>query len=159
HYVVRAADKPAAEMYDNRVLPCFLFLGASLMAAGILTLLCFMLPDFFLRSVVWLRSLGRYRLKVIGMDNLPSDGPVVLATNCSRPENCRRVLTARDGFARFVYPPDGPNGRILGLLGYLTRRAGLGVLGARRSHGDQATDVAARAQRVLRMGDMVGLPA
>jgi MFS family permease len=159
HYVVRAADKPAAEMYDNRILPCFLFLGASLMAAGILTLLCFMLPDFFLRSVVWLRSLGRYRLKVIGMDNLPSDGPVILATNCARTENCLQVLTALDRFARFVYPPDGPNGRILGLLGYLTRRAGLGVLGARPSNGTQAADVATRALRVLRMGDMVGLPA
>src|SRR5262249_56518252 len=84
-------------------MPKILFLLASALTAATLYLLCRQLPDFFVRSLLWLRSHGRYRLKVIGLNNLPSEGPVILATNCDRFETCMQVVTAPDPFTRFFF--------------------------------------------------------
>src|SRR5258708_36139895 len=72
------------------------------MAMGTLVLLCRQLPDFFVRSFLWLRSWGRYRLRVIGGNNMPSSGPVILATNCTQIESCLQVLSVTDRFTRFL---------------------------------------------------------
>jgi hypothetical protein len=58
HYRLRAAERPLTPVYDNEGLPRYLFLGASLMTGVILLILCRQLPDFFMRSILWLRSLG-----------------------------------------------------------------------------------------------------
>ena len=90
------------------------------------------LPDFFVRALLWLRSHGRYRLKVVGLHNLPSDGPVILATNCDRFDSCMQVVTATDRFTRFILLEDDGDEHPPWLLRYLARRTGLMAL---RSHG------------------------
>jgi hypothetical protein len=59
-------------------------------------LLWWKLPDFFVRTAFWWRGLGRYQLKAIGMDNLPTNGPVILATNADRLESSLQVVSATD---------------------------------------------------------------
>jgi hypothetical protein len=64
--------------------------------------LCWKLPNFFLRTLLWLRSLGKYRLEVVGVNNLPAEGPVILATDAAHLEACLQVLTATDRSTRFA---------------------------------------------------------
>src|SRR5207248_11204241 len=113
------------ELEQKAQIPKVLFLILSGMTACMLFLLCRKLPDFFVRALLWLRSHGRYRLKVIGLHNLPSDGPVILATNCDRFETRMQVVTATDRYTRFILLDSGDDDRPRWLLPYLAPRTGL----------------------------------
>ncbi|HJT76688.1 MAG TPA: MFS transporter [Gemmataceae bacterium] len=140
-------------------VPKVLFLVASLMTALMLLLLCQQLPDFFTRTLLWLRSLSRYRLHVTGLNNLPSDGPVILATNCDRPESCMQVLAATDRFTRFILVEHSDEHRLPAVLRYLTNRTHLAVLRPGEVSDKVLDQTLAVAVRVLERGEMVGLPA
>src|SRR5262249_22718861 len=127
-FCIRPADTSQKAVYNNESLPRYLFLGASLMTLGILILLCRQLPDFFVRALFWLRSQGRYRLKVVGMHNLPTGGPAIRPTTCDRRESGLQVVSATDRFTRFVLLESQADGKPSGLLGYLARRSGMVVL-------------------------------
>jgi len=127
------------------------------MTLGILILLCRQLPDFFVRALLWLRSHGRYHLKVIGVNNLPSEGPVILATNCDRFDDCMQVLAATDRYARFILVVNPADEKPPPLLRFLAKRTGLVVLPARQDY-PAAWDMAlAITQRELGRGNMVGI--
>jgi acyl-[acyl-carrier-protein]-phospholipid O-acyltransferase/long-chain-fatty-acid--[acyl-carrier-protein] ligase len=147
------------ELEKQMQLPRILFLVLSLMIAGMLFLLCRKLPDFFVRALLWLRSHGRYRLKVVGLHNLPSEGPVILATNCDRFDSCMQVVTATDRFTRFILLEHDDDEHPPWLLRYLARRTGLVPL---HSHGtpQEAWDKAlAKAARALGEGNLLGVTA
>jgi MFS family permease len=159
HYEVRPAEEPLEDAYDQELVPRFLFLGASLMTLGILILLCRQLPDFFVRALLWLRSHGRYRLRVVGIPHLPANGPVILATNCDRFESCMQVVAATDRFTRFVLLESEDDPSPPWLLRLLARRTGLVALrrhGESRQSWDKALDKAARS---LDQGNIVGVTA
>jgi acyl-[acyl-carrier-protein]-phospholipid O-acyltransferase/long-chain-fatty-acid--[acyl-carrier-protein] ligase len=140
-------------------VPHYLFVGASLMTLAILYLLCRQLPDFFVRALLWLRSHGRYRLKVVGVQNLPSDGPVILATNCDRFETCMQVVTATDRFTRFVLLEGDPDERPPWLLRYLAKRTGLVPLEPNELKSPAWDKAVQKATRALRESHIVGLTA
>jgi acyl-[acyl-carrier-protein]-phospholipid O-acyltransferase/long-chain-fatty-acid--[acyl-carrier-protein] ligase len=140
-------------------VPKVLFLVASLMTALMLFLLCQQLPDFFTRTLLWLRSLSRYRLHVSGVNNLPSDGPVILATNCDRPESCMQVLAATDRFTRFILVEHSDEHRLPAVLRYLANRTHLAVLRPGEVSDKVLDQTLADAVRVLERGEMIGLPA
>jgi acyl-[acyl-carrier-protein]-phospholipid O-acyltransferase/long-chain-fatty-acid--[acyl-carrier-protein] ligase len=150
-------QKQLEQMKD--LVPKILFLALSLLTAIMLLLLCHQLPDFFTRALLWLRSLSRYRLHAVGVNNLPSDGPVILATNCETPESCMQVLTATDRFTRFILVEHSPEGRLPWLLRYLTQRTHLATLKPGRVTDDVLSKVLAATVQVLRRGEMIGLPA
>jgi MFS family permease len=158
-YRLRGAGEPLIPAYDNRALPRLLFIGASLMTLGILVLLCRQLPDFFLRALLWLRALGRYRLKVVGMQNLPANGPVLLATNCDRLEKCMQVITATDRFTRFVLLESNGDEEPSGLLRYLARRTGLVSLRPAADPPEAWDRALAKAAKALGQGHLLGLTA
>ncbi|MBI2808297.1 MAG: MFS transporter [Planctomycetes bacterium] len=106
HYVIRPADHPVVAVYDTGRLPSYLFFGAALMTVGILIMLCRALPDFFVRSLFWFKSLGKYRLKAVGMQNLPTDGPVILATNCKDLVSCLQLVSVTDRTTKVVLIDD-----------------------------------------------------
>lgn len=143
--------------YNNEPLTRFLFLGAALMTAGILFLLCRQMPDFFVRALLWLRSRGRYRLQVIGLHRVPTDGPVILATNCERLEDCLNVVAATDRYTRFILF-DRFAGNVGPVLGYLARRTDMLAL---PDDADPRTWAKAveKGARTLKAGNIVGLPA
>jgi hypothetical protein len=61
------------------------------------------MPDLILRTVLWVRLRGRYRLNLYGPNNLPETGPVILVSNAERREAGFQILTATDRAARFVF--------------------------------------------------------
>src|SRR5262249_31108435 len=113
-------DKFIVQLQGKVDLTRILFLAASLMCAIMMFVLGQQLPDFFARPLLCLRSLTGYRLQVIGAHTLPSEGPVILATNCERTENCMQVLSATDRFIRFILPESSRADRLPPLLRYLT---------------------------------------
>jgi hypothetical protein len=159
HYKVRLAGQPLKADYNEETLPRYLFMGASLMTLGILLLLCRQLPDFFVRALLWLRSHGRYRLRVAGTSHLPANGPAVLAANCDRFEDCLQVVAATDRFTRFVLleRPDDPEPRPL--LRYLANRTGLVALQPGRSGPQEWDKALAKAAKTLDEQSLLGVTA
>ncbi len=138
-------------------LPPYLFLGASGMTLAILILLCRQLPDFFVRALLWLRTHGRYRLRVIGVNNLPSNGPVILATNCDRFQECMQVIAATDRFTRFVLLESAADAEPRPFLRFLARRTGLEVLRHGRIDEPALAKALSKGGRALDNGDMLGV--
>jgi len=144
-------------VYNKEGLPTYLFLAAALMTLAILLLLCRQLPDFFVRALLWLRSYGRYHLKVIGVNNLPTEGPVILATNCDRFDDCMQVLAATDRYTRFILVDNPADDKPPPLLRFLARQTGMVVLPA-RSASPAAWDMAlAVTLKELGRGNMIGV--
>ena len=130
HYRLRRADQPLkeVEVYDQEGLPSYLFIGAAMMVLAILCLLCRQLPDFFVRALFWLRSLGRFRIKVIGMHNLPPRGPVILATNCDRMDSSMQLVAATDRYTHYLLLEEKDNRPALPVLRFMARHTGYLVL-------------------------------
>ncbi len=127
------------------------------MTLAILILLCRQLPDFFVRALLWLRSHGRYRLRVIGVNNLPSNGPVILATNCDRFQDCMQVVAATDRFTRFVLLESAADAPPRPFLRFLARRTGLEVLRHGRIDEPAIEKALSKGGRALNVGDMLGV--
>jgi len=152
---VRRADQPLKPVYDYRGLPRWLFFGAALMTLIILVLLLRKLPDFFVRTLFWMRSIGRFRLKAVNMHNLPTNGPVILATNCDRLGTAMEVVSATDRSTLFVLW-EKPEGREPApLLRALANRSSL----AEMSKADHPAWLAAheRAKKAMRHGDLLAI--
>ena len=133
HFKIREASRPLTPVFNNEGLPLFLFLGAALMTLLILVLLVRKLPDFFVRTLAWARALGRYRIKVVGMHNLPTHGPVVLATNCDTFDSSLQVVAATDRHTYFILLEHGEKKDEARLLRSLAIRSGFTILPAEKS--------------------------
>jgi 1-acyl-sn-glycerol-3-phosphate acyltransferase len=159
YFKVQPASDPLEPVHNKEPLTRALFLGAALMTLGILILLCRLLPDFFVRSLLWLRAQGRSRLKVIGLQNLPIEGPVLLATNCDRFKDCMQVVTATDRFTRFILLEDPDDREPTPLLRYLARRTGLVALRTDTARPEDWNKALASAVRALDEGKLVAVTA
>ncbi len=161
YYVVRPAlDKNGQPTkmklaYDNEELPQYLFLGAGGMTLGILILLSLKLPDFFVRTAFWWKSLGKRQLKAIGMDNLPTGGPVILATNCTRLESSLQVVAATDRHLVMILA-EADDRTVAPLLRRLSRRADCLV---EVPPGGDWSAALPRARAALKARDLVGFTA
>jgi hypothetical protein len=115
------------------------------------------MPDLLLRTLLWLRTAPRYRLEISGMHHLPTDGPVILATNAPGVEACLQVLSATDRTTRFLLAPAEDERRLPLLLRLQAVGTNIGPLppgGAAFPNGEDLTD---RAARVLGRGEAFGL--
>jgi MFS family permease len=152
HYRLRLADTPDVPAYDNSSLPRLLFVGAGVMTLFTLVLLWRLLPDLFLRTFLWAHAQKRYRLEVAALEQMPGNGPLLLATNAADGEQCLRILAATDRRTRFLVPGGASPGTVL----RWAARLGLGWL-----RGPGETDwkrTRARAEKALQRGDVVALP-
>jgi hypothetical protein len=151
HHRLRRSDKPLQPVYDESGLPRLFFLGAGGMTLLTLLVLWQQLPDLFGRTLLWLRALRDYRLEVAGMNHLPGNGPVVLATNAESKEECQEVLAATDRTTRFLCPDGVSEGDLARRAGDMLRHGevvGL-PLGDVANGADALLDEAARAAPVL----------
>jgi hypothetical protein len=125
------------------------------MTLGILVLLLKKLPDFFVRTLFWLRSIGRYRLKAVNMQHLPTSGAVILATNCDRLESGLQVVSATDRSTLFVLWENQENRDPAPLLRALANRTSL-VEVSKASH-EEWLAAHGRAKKAMRHGDLLAL--
>src|SRR5262249_17004450 len=65
------------------------------------------LPDFYLRTAIWVRALGHNTLRTIGIEHMPTDGPVLLLTNCSRFSAVLDLVAAVDRYPHIVLAEKG----------------------------------------------------
>jgi MFS family permease len=154
HFYLRPEGK-AQTVYDKERLPQYLFFGAALMTVGILILLRAKLPDFFVRTLFWLKSLGRFQLKAVGMQHLPATGPVLLATNCDTLERSLQLVSVTDRFTTVILPslPGGDGSPLLRRLALLRNLVVIST-----THAEQSwQEACGRALTVLERGDMVAV--
>ena len=59
----------------------YIFLVLALMNAAIAVYIYLLIPEFMYRLVCWMLANVLYRLRIAGEENIPKDGPVVLASN------------------------------------------------------------------------------
>jgi MFS family permease len=124
HFLVRAEGR-SSRMFDHEFVPRYLFAGAGVMTLIVLLLLWAQLPDFFLRSWIWLHSLHRYRLQVVGVNNMPTDGAAVLATNVGDVERSLQVLSVTDRTTHFVVLERSPAAHLPLAARFLGKGTGL----------------------------------
>jgi len=155
HYVIqKKTDNPTfSQIYDKETLPSYLFYGAALMTMGILIALRRKLPDFFVRTVFWYQSLGKYRLKVVGMQHLPTEGPVVLATNARDLKGCLQLISATDRTTKVVLIEDPAALQNGSLLLWMARNTNLILI--RPDHN--ATEARAIAMKTLDDGHLLAV--
>ncbi len=157
HYVVRRAGEPRKPAYDKENLPRYLFLGAGLMTLAILVLLVRLLPDFFVRTLFWLRSQRRYKIRVVGMQYLPTRGPVILATNAHTFDGSMQLIAATDRSTRVLLLEEGPLQNGKGLLRALARRTSLIELHEANLHPEALERARAVALRTLTQGHLLAV--
>jgi hypothetical protein len=103
------------------------------------------MPDFLLRTLVWLRSGGRNTMRTIGLEHMPLDGPVILATNCGSFDSALNLIAALDRYSHIILFERAHDGKTHPILHRLAERAGLISLSpAAMTRGDW--------DRVLRTG-------
>jgi MFS family permease len=157
YYKVQPADVPFASVSNNEPLTRYLFLMAGILTLISVVALRKLLPDFFLRSLVWLRSLGHYQINVIGMANLPDVGPAVLVTNCPRFEDALKILSSTDRYARFFVWRRSQTTMKPWLTWRMARNCGLVVVEDAKGQGIPQ-EVVNKAAKSLERGDLIALP-
>lgn len=146
------------ELQRKLSLPMALCLVASVMTIGMLVLLCRQLPDFLVRTLLWMRSQGRYHLSAQGLENLPTNGAVLLATNCHRFEDAMHVVASTDRYIRFFLfesaeAGDDPRG----LERFLARQTGLVTLAPGQTGAAEWEQALTQAAQSLALGEIVAV--
>jgi MFS family permease len=160
YYRVQPEDLPFEYVFDNEPLTSYLFFGAALLTLITLIVLCVRMPDFFVRMLICVRGWGRYRLRVHGVEHLPTDGAVVLATNCDCFDQTLLVWSATDRYTPFVLIEEGKeatNGA--SLVHWLARYSGLTEVPADQPEGAAWELALRRAARALEKGQVLGVSA
>ena len=151
-----AGDGGQKAIHDRRDLPSLLFLSVAVMTLLTFFALRSQLPDLFLRTLLWFRRLGRHGLEVDGMENLPTAGPVLLATNADNLDACLSVLSATDRTTRFVLVQTAGDKTAVVVRAAAGGRDMLAVV--RESKKVDWEDVARKAEAALAAKEVVGLP-
>jgi acyl-[acyl-carrier-protein]-phospholipid O-acyltransferase/long-chain-fatty-acid--[acyl-carrier-protein] ligase len=94
------------ELNRQRQIPQLLFGITSVMTFGSLLLLVHRLPDFYLRTGIWLRARGHNPLRTVGIEHMPTDGPVLLLANCHVFPAALDLVAGVDRYVRLVYVAD-----------------------------------------------------
>ena len=157
YYTVRQADSPVKAAFDDQNVPVYLFGCASVLTFLMLVLLCRRLPDFFVRSLLWVRTSSKTQTRLISGKHIPTNAPALLATNCTRFAEALQVIATMDRSVRFLLH-EAITDQTTPLLRFLARRAGMVVLPP--GHEADALEHARHAgEQALRRGDLVAVTA
>jgi MFS family permease len=157
HFRIRSALKSAKAVYDYELLPRYLFIGAAAMTFGILVLLTRKLPDFFVRMFFWMWSLGRFQIREVGLNHLPTNGPVVLATNCATLPSGLQLVSVTDRTTKVVLPHGYDRAIGFGILRTLAPRMTVIEMPASGAPADQWERVRRQAQAALAGGHLLAV--
>jgi MFS family permease len=157
YYELRRAEKPADEEFDDQNVPVYLFGCASLLTLLMLLLLCRRLPDFFVRSVLWVQAWGKMQTRLIGGKHIPTTEPALLATNCRHFLEALQVSAATDRTLRFLLH-EAEVDQTTPLLRLLAKQSGMVVL--HPGHESDDLDRARKAgEKSLAQGDLIAVTA
>ncbi|HMP59875.1 MAG TPA: MFS transporter [Gemmatales bacterium] len=156
YFRIRKAGTPTPPAYDDQTVPIYLFFLGAMLATCTLIGLCSLLPDLFVRSLLWLRNVGRYHLRVVGGKNLPSHETAILVTSAKDFTECMHVVGVTDRSVRFILAETHEEKEPAGVLRFLARKSGLIVLhpGASTAEIDEAI---AAGKNSLADGNLVAL--
>ena len=140
-------------------IPRMLFLAGSFITLVMLILLCWARPDFLLRALSWFRVPGRRRLHAVGLANVPSNGHIILATNCHGTDQWLQVLSAIDRGSRFVKSTDAESNQNGDdpLLESVARRLRILIPAPATTSGREWERVVDSGAKSLEAGNLVGL--
>ena len=95
------------ELERQRDIPHVLFATTAAMTFASMMYLTRRLPDFYLRTAIWVRAKGHNPLRTMGIENMPTDGPVILLANADILPAALDLVAAVDRFPHmmFVEPP------------------------------------------------------
>ena len=82
-----------------------ILLTAAATLAGTLTIF-YLLPDYFVRSILWLLTHTLYRIRVVGTENLPLHGPALLISNHVSFVDAFMIGASLPRFVRFMLHRD-----------------------------------------------------
>jgi MFS family permease len=148
-YHLRPAGKEKRPVYNQERVPRYLFIGASGLMLVILLLLCLRLPEFLLRTLVFIRSLRRRPVRISGYENLPAK-QAVLVTNGTTLHECEPFIAGVVRPMRLILPAQLQNSEAAGLAGLAAQAAHVRFLAA-----DNDADLARLAEQT-RAGVRVG---
>jgi acyl-[acyl-carrier-protein]-phospholipid O-acyltransferase/long-chain-fatty-acid--[acyl-carrier-protein] ligase len=143
-----------AHLEKRRYVPRLLFLSTSFMTLVALLLLKMRLPDFYLRTAIWMRALGHNTLRTIGIEYMPTDGPVLLLTNCNVFPAVLDLVAAVDRYPHIVLVEKGETER--SWLRKFARRSELVAIPASPGAADWNRALKSGMQ-TLQKGEMVAL--
>lgn len=137
-------------------IPKLLFLTTSILTVVAMFILIRKLPDFFLRSAIWLRAWGHNPLRTVAIENMPLDGPVVLATNCHSFPTALNLIAAVDRFPHVVLAEEPGREKEFSLMRRMAERAGLVTINGNGDANSWARALKAGTES-LRRGEMVAI--
>lgn len=144
-----------ANIEDKVKIPQLLFLATTVLTVAATMVLVRRLPDFFVRTAIWLRAWGHNTLRTVGIEHMPLDGPVILVTNCDSFDAALQLVAAVDRYPRVILLENGgvPES---GLMSWMARQGGLVTV---PKSGPNARWDAARmvGLEALQRGDMVAV--
>ena len=131
-----------------------LFLATAVLNAAVALYIYLLVPEFLMRFLAWMLIHSIYRLRKIGLENIPETGPAVLACNHVSFVDAVVILGACPRPIRFVM--DRQIFRIP-VLGFVFR-TGKAIPIASAKEDTQMLEAAyAEVARALRAGDLVGI--
>jgi MFS family permease len=151
----RLAGTDEVPAYDRRPLPRLLYLSAAAMTVFTLFVLWRLLPDLFLRTLLWYRWNRQTQLLVYGVHHLPGNGAAIIATNADTPDGCLQVVSAADRTVRFLLVEEGGHPRLSGLTQVLVSWNSLALVPSGGGPGIET--LVRRAEAALHRKQVVGL--
>ncbi|MBI3865686.1 MAG: MFS transporter [Planctomycetia bacterium] len=109
---------------------------------------------FYLRTGIWIRARGHNALRTIGIENMPTDGPVVLLANCHVFPAALDLVAAVDRYVRLVFVEE--RGAVRSRLQKWAQHAGMIAVPALPEAPEWAR-AEDEGEAALRKGEMVAL--
>ena len=144
-------------VYDKRALPKVLFLAIAFLTFLMLALVRRQLPDIYMRTRLWFRWRSRATLEVYGMQQLPTNGPVILATNATRMQNCLQIVTSTDRTTHFLCVEHFEETPLPPVLRVLVARYSLAMLSENKPTDIDWPLLLKRADEALAQKEVVGV--
>jgi len=82
--------------------PATIFFMIGVMTIGVVYIICRIIPEYFLRFCTWLLTHTLYRIRIEGAENVPQEGPVLLAPNHISYTDAFMITASLQRFVRFV---------------------------------------------------------
>lgn len=82
--------------------PAYIFAAIGVATAAAAIYICYKLPEFLLRFVMWVSTHTVYKLRIVGLENVPKDGPALLVCNHVALVDPALITACFQRFIRFV---------------------------------------------------------